>query len=126
MYTTALPAPTLAAGRAAVKLVRESTSFKEELWKNIDYVRNGLMEDGFDLQDSFGPIVPIVVGEDKATVAMQEMLLEKGLFLQAIRPPTVPEGSSRLRFTVVRGLTKEDMDYTIESLSEAGRVAGLL
>jgi 7-keto-8-aminopelargonate synthetase-like enzyme len=70
--------------------------------------------------------VPIVVGEDKATVAMQEALLEKGLFLQAIRPPTVPDGTSRLRFTVVRGLTKDDMDYTIEAISNAGRRAGLL
>jgi 7-keto-8-aminopelargonate synthetase-like enzyme len=70
--------------------------------------------------------VPIVVGEDKATVEMQEVLLEKGLFLQAIRPPTVPDGTSRLRFTVVRGLTKDDMDYTIEAISDAGRRAGLL
>jgi 7-keto-8-aminopelargonate synthetase-like enzyme len=126
MYTTALPAPTLAAGRAALKLVRESTSFKDELWKNIDYLRKGLKEAGFDLKESFGPIVPIVVGEDKATVEMQEVLLEKGLFLQAIRPPTVPDGTSRLRFTVVRGLTKDDMDYTIEAISDAGRRAGLL
>jgi 8-amino-7-oxononanoate synthase len=126
MYTTALPPPALGAARAALKLVRESTTFRDELWKNIDYLRNGLTEAGFDLKDSRGPIVPIVIGQDKATVAMQEALLEKGLFLQAIRPPTVPDGTSRLRFTVVRGLTKDDMDYTIEALSDAGKRAGLL
>jgi 8-amino-7-oxononanoate synthase len=126
MYTTALPPPALGAAHAALNLVQESSSFKDELWKNIDYLRNGLKESGFDLQDSFGPIVPIVVGEDKATVEMQEALLEKGLFLQAIRPPTVPEGTSRLRFTVVRGLTKDDMDYTIEAISNVGRKGGLI
>jgi len=126
MYTTALPAPVLGAAMAALKLVRESTTFKDDLWSNIDYLRNGLEKAGFDLKDSVGPIVPIVVGEDKATTAMQEAILEKGLFLQAIRPPTVPEGTSRLRFTVVRGLTKDDMDYTIEALSDAGRKYGLI
>jgi len=126
MYTTALPPPALGAARAALKLVRENTAYKDELWSNIHYLRSGLEKAGFNLQESFGPIVPIVVGEDKSTVEMQEKLLEKGLFLQAIRPPTVPAGTSRLRFTVVRGLTKEDMDYTIETLSDEGRRAGLL
>jgi glycine C-acetyltransferase len=126
MYTTALPPPALGAARAALRLVRESSSFKDELWWNIDYLRDGLKKAGFNLQNSFGPIVPIIVGEDKAAVEMQEAILEKGLFLQAIRPPTVPAGTSRLRFTVVRGLTKEDMDYTIEVLTEVGRRSGLL
>lgn len=126
MYTTALPAPVLGAARAALKLVRESTVFKDELWRNIDYLRTGLEKAGFDLKDSTGPIVPIVVGEDRAAVVMQEAVLAKGLFVQAIRPPTVPEGTSRLRLTVVRGLTKEDMDYTIEVLNDAGRREGLI
>jgi len=126
MYTTALPPPALGAARAALSLIRESSSFKDELWSNIEYLRRGLNEAGFHLQDSFGPIVPIVVGEDTATVEMQEALLEKGLFLQAIRPPTVPPGTSRLRFTIVRDLTREDMDYTVEALSAAGKKHGLI
>lgn len=126
MYTTALPPPALGAARAALKLVRESSSFKDELWDNIIYLRTGLEKAGFNLQASYGPIVPIIVGEDKATVEMQEALLEKGLFLQAIRPPTVPSGTSRLRFTVVRGLSRGDMDYTINALTAVGRKSGLL
>ncbi|MGD9576744.1 MAG: 8-amino-7-oxononanoate synthase [Syntrophorhabdus sp.] len=126
MYTTALPPPALGAARAALGLVRESSSYKDVLWSKIEYLRKGLKDAGFNLQDSFGPIVPIIVGEDKATVQMQEMLLEKGLFLQAIRPPTVPPGTSRLRFTIVRDLTKEDMDYTLEALTEIGKKNGLI
>jgi 8-amino-7-oxononanoate synthase len=126
IYTTALPPPALGAARAALSLIRESSTFKDELWSNIEYLRRGLNEAGFHLQESFGPIVPIVVGEDTATVEMQEALLEKGLFLQAIRPPTVPPGTSRLRFTIVRDLTREDMDYTIEALSAAGKKQGLI
>jgi 7-keto-8-aminopelargonate synthetase-like enzyme len=126
MYTTALPASSLAASVAALRLIKKNTSFKDELWRNIDYMRGNLTGIGFDLKDSAGPIIPIVVGEDKKTLAMQNQLLKKGLFLQAIRPPTVPEGTSRLRLTVVRGLTKDDMDYAIEALVNAGQKMGLI
>jgi 8-amino-7-oxononanoate synthase len=126
MYTTALPAGTLAASGAALHLVRRNTSFKKDLWENIEYVRQGLLDLGFDLKRSEGPIVPIVVGEDSKAVRMQKMLLEKGVFLQAIRPPTVPSGTSRLRLTIVRGLSRTDMDEALEALQWAGREVGLI
>jgi 8-amino-7-oxononanoate synthase len=126
MYTTALPASSLAASMAALNLIKADTSFKKELWGNIHYMRNNLVKAGFDLKDSEGPIVPIVVGEDKKTLAMQEILMKKGLFLQAIRPPTVPEGTSRLRLTIVRGFTKDDMDYAMEAFIDTGKKMGLI
>jgi len=126
MYTTALPASALAAAREALRLIRRSGSFKRELWENIDYMRKGLLEMGFDLKQSEGPIVPIVVGEDNKAVRMQKMLLKKGIFLQAIRPPTIPANTSRLRLTVVRGLARADMDQALEALQQAGRSVGLI
>lgn len=126
MYTTALPPPALGAARAALRLVSHNSSYRDELWSNIDYIRKGLGQAGFNLKESVGPIVPIIVGDDDTTVAMQEALLEKGLFLQAIRPPTVPLGTSRLRFTVVRGLTREDMDYAIGAITDVGQRYGLV
>jgi len=62
-----------------------------------------------------------VVGRDADAVKMQKMLMKKGFFLQAIRPPTVPTGTSRLRLTVVRGFSREQMDSAIEAITEAGR-----
>lgn len=126
MYTTAVPASTLAASMAALKLIQSDLSFKDTLWDNIDYMRQHLRTAGFDLKDSDGPIIPIVVGEDKKVLNMQDLLMENGLFLQAIRPPTVPEGTSRLRLTVVRGFTKEEMDYAIGVLIDAGKKMGLI
>ncbi len=126
MYTTALPASLLATSLAALKLVRNDISFKNELWANIAYMRENLKNAGFDLKESDGPIIPIVVGEDSRTVKMQEMLLGKGLFLQAIRPPTVPEGTSRLRLTVVRGFTRDEMDYAVQTLIQVGKTMGLI
>jgi 8-amino-7-oxononanoate synthase len=126
MYTTAPPAATLASSLAALRLVQSDLTFKDELWRNIDYVRAGLSAAGFDLKKSAGPIVPIVVGEDAKALKMQNLLLEKGLFLQAIRPPTVPEGTSRLRLTVVRGFTKEEMDFALDTLIDAGKEMDLI
>lgn len=126
MYTTALPPSVIASSIKALEIVEKDITLKERLWENIEYFRKGLMDAGFNLKDSVGPIIPIVVGDDKDAVRMQEGLISKGIFLQAIRPPTVPEGTSRLRLTVVRGLTKKDMDYAISSIIEAGRDTGLL
>ncbi|MBA4419257.1 MAG: 8-amino-7-oxononanoate synthase [Syntrophus sp. (in: bacteria)] len=126
MYTTGLPPSSLGASIAAVRLVRDNISFKDELWENIGYMRSHLKAAGFDLKESEGPIIPIVVGDDSKTIKMQEMLMEKGLFIQAIRPPTVPRGTSRLRLTVVRGLAKDEMEYAVAVLIDVGREMRLI
>jgi 8-amino-7-oxononanoate synthase len=126
MYTTALPASVLAASLAALRVLRSDASVKAMLWSNIEYMRKGLTEAGFDLGESRGPIVPIIVGEDNRTVRMQQKLLDDGIFLQAIRPPTVPAGTSRLRLTVVAALAKDDMDEAIRAIVRAGQYAGIV
>jgi glycine C-acetyltransferase len=126
MYTTALPASTLAAARAALSVVQNQPAVRRELWENISYVRDRLSGLGFDLKQSQGPIVPIEVGEDATAVEMQKLLLEKGIFLQAIRPPTVPAGTSRLRLTIVRGLDREDIESALDALAWAGRKVGII
>lgn len=126
MYTTALPASTLAAARAALHVINHEPAIRKELWDSILYVRNSLSSLGFDLKQSQGPIVPIVVGEDAKAVEMQKLLLDKGVFLQAIRPPTVPTGTSRLRLTIVHGLEQADIERAIEALAWAGRKVGII
>lgn len=126
MYTTALPPAALGAARAALDLVENDLSYKEQLWRNIDYMRSGLTDAGFDLKDSVGPIVPIVVGKDSDAVKMQSMIMKDGFFLQAIRPPTVPSGTSRLRLTIVRDFTREQMDNALDAIVAAGKKMKLI
>jgi glycine C-acetyltransferase len=126
MYTTALPASSLAASGAALRLITESTGFRNDLWENIAYMRQRLLHLGFDLKQSQGPIIPIVVGDDHKAVEAQRLLMDRGIFLQAIRPPTVPPGTSRLRLTVVRGLSQADMDEALEALQHVGKEVGLV
>lgn len=118
MYTTAPPASFAAASLAALDLLEREPSLRKELWENVFYVRKALAESGFDLGESQGPIVPLVFGDEKGTVEVHRSLLKKGLFLQAIRPPTVPKGTSRLRLTVVRAMEKAELDYAIRCLKE--------
>lgn len=126
MYTTALPPAAIGASLTALRIIKNDLTYKKELWENILYFRNKLKEAGFDLKNSMGPIIPIVVGDDRDAVAMQEELFKKGIFIQAIRPPTVPKGTSRLRLTVIRDLTKDDIDYAVSCIVEAGKKIGLL
>ncbi|MCX7857718.1 MAG: 8-amino-7-oxononanoate synthase [Deltaproteobacteria bacterium] len=126
MYTTALPPSVLASSIAALNLIKNDTSLIKELWRNINYVRQQLSSLGFDLRESKGPIVPIIIGNEKLTLKLQRLLMEKGLFIQAIRPPTVPPKTSRIRFTVVRAFTKEELDYIIYTLFNSAKKLGIL
>lgn len=126
MYTTALPPATLGASLKALKIIKNNLSYKKELWDNIIYFRKKLIDAGFDLKESVGPIIPIVIGDDKDAVKMQEELFKMGIFLQAIRPPTVPKGTSRLRLTIVRGLTKDQLNYAASCIIEAGKSVGII
>ena len=119
MYTTAPPASFAASSLATLDLLEEDPSLRKELWQKISHMRRGLEEAGFDLGESQGPIVPLVFGDDWTCLQVHRYLFEKGVFLQAIRPPTVPKGTSRLRLTVTRAMEEDELDLVISSLKEA-------
>jgi glycine C-acetyltransferase/8-amino-7-oxononanoate synthase len=120
IFSTALPPPAVAAARAALDLLREQPRRAEKLQRNGAVLREALAGEGLPVPDTGTQIVPIVVGDAGAAVRASERALEKGVFAQAIRPPTVPDGSSRLRLTVMASHTRSE-------LREAARVlAGCL
>jgi 8-amino-7-oxononanoate synthase len=115
IFSTALPPPAAAAARAALDLLREQPRRAEKLQRNGAALREALAGEGLAVPDTPTQIVPIVVGDAGAAVRASERALEKGVFAQAIRPPTVPDGSSRLRLTVMASHTRSE-------LREAARV----
>jgi 8-amino-7-oxononanoate synthase len=100
VFSTAPPPPVVAAARASLQLLEAEPERVERLRANAATLRRGLAAEGFEPR-SDTQIVPLEVGQAAPAMELSERLLERGVFAQGIRPPTVPEGSSRLRFTVM-------------------------
>lgn len=118
IYTTAMPPDACASTTAALQLISADTHLHQSLWQNIKTVRAGLQNLGFDLAKSQTQIIPIVIGDDKKTVAISQELYERGIYLYGIRPPTVPEGQSRLRLSVMATHTSEDIACLLHAMTE--------
>ena len=113
MYSTALPPATIACNLTAIELIREEPHRRRELLKSAAYLRNALKEKGFDIKGT-SQIVPVIIGESHATIKMAEALQEKGYWVLPIRPPTVPQGEARLRFS----LTFDNKIAVLERLAD--------
>ncbi|HEX5928845.1 MAG TPA: 8-amino-7-oxononanoate synthase [Solirubrobacterales bacterium] len=101
IFSTAPPPPAVAAAAAALELLRSEPKRVEQLQANGATLRSALAAEGLRAGSSRSQIVPIEIGDAGRTMELCERVLERGVFAQGIRPPTVPEGSSRLRFTVM-------------------------
>ena len=126
MYTTAPPPPLVGMALEALRLMKAEAWRRERLWENTRRLRKGLQEMGFDTSNSSTPIIPVLVGDDRLVMEFSRRLLERGIYVQGIRPPTVPEGSARLRLSVSAAHTPEDIDLALEAMGEVGRDLGLI
>jgi 8-amino-7-oxononanoate synthase len=118
IYTTALPPAVTAAALAGFDVLEEEPQLRERLWRNRNYYADGLKSLGFDTLKSETPIIPIMIGDDRLAMIVSQRLLEAGVFAPAIRPPTVPKGTSRIRTTIMASHTREDIDHVLESLDQ--------
>ena len=124
IYSTA-PAPPVAAGAlAAVELLEAQPERVDRLRANARTLRDELYREGFDVSGSTTQIVPIVVGDAHQAMRMCELAIEGGVFAQAIRPPTVPEGTSRLRLAVMASHSREELRDAARVIGRAARRAG--
>ena len=116
MYTTAPPPCVVAAAEKAVDLIAKASGPREKLWDNINYFCRRLREAGVRPLHGESQIIPVVLGSTENALAGARELLERGLFVPAIRPPTVPEGTSRLRINMTALHTHEEIDKLVEAL----------
>jgi len=121
IFTTALPPSVLASAISAIEVLEDEPHLIKRLWENRDYLVNGLKSLGFDTMGCETPIIPILIGSAEKALKMSEGLFEQGVYAPAIRPPTVPEDTCRLRLTVMTAHTKEEIDRAIEAFERVGK-----
>ncbi len=119
IFSTALPPPSVAAAHAALRILRSDPALVERLRQNARLLRAELATSGFAVSPGEMPIVPLVVGDPRNAVALCEVALRGGVFAQAIRPPTVPDGTSRLRVVTTAAHTSEDLRRAAATIADA-------
>ena len=129
-YSTSLPPGVLAASIKAVEIIDKEPERLKNLWKNVARFKNGMKEVGargvypersrraVPLPESETPIIPILTGENERTLKLAEELFKNGVFVPAVRPPTVAKGKCRLRFTVMATHTKKQIEQCLERVEE--------
>ncbi len=118
IYTTAPPPANSAGALAAIKLIKTEVWRRKKLKQNADYLRNKLKKLNLDLGNSNSHIIPVIIGDNEKTLEISKALFEKGFFISAIRPPTVPQDSARLRISVQCEHTKEQLDHLCEVVAD--------
>jgi predicted pyridoxal phosphate-dependent acyltransferase len=126
LYTTALPPVIAAAAIAALQIIRQEPERRVALWENQNHFVKGLKTLGYDLIGCETPIIPLFIGETGLAVQTANRLLESGVFAPAIRPPTVPKGTSRIRTTVMATHTKGQLNFALDVLGSVGCGLGIL
>ena len=128
IFSTSLPPAVLAASIAALKLVQstEGDLLRERLHANSTLFRNGLKKIGFLLPEGTTQIMPAITGQSDVTMRFSEALLENGIFAQGIRPPTVPAGSCRIRFTIMATHQSDELEKAIETIGKIALRLGVI
>ena len=126
IFTTGLPPASAAAASAAIELIQAQPERIGRWWDNGCYLRDGLAAAGFSLGASATPILPVIVGPAQPALDLAEALLKRNIFVLAIRPPTVPEGTARLRVTPTAAHTRAELDEAVAAFAAAGREVGLI
>ena len=126
LFTTAPPPATAAASLAALDILRSEPDRRTRLWENRDHFYRGLKTLGFRTTDTVSPIIPVLIGDPDKALDMARLLLKYGVYAPAIRPPTVPKGTSRIRTTVTSEHTREQLHAVLAAFQKAGQELKLI
>jgi 7-keto-8-aminopelargonate synthetase-like enzyme len=124
LYSTALPPVAAAAAMAALDLLEEQPRRVEKLRANAEALRDGLAREGFEVSGAAAHVVPLVVGDADLACRIVDHALELGVFAEAVRPPSVPEGTARVRLSAMASHTRQELRGAATALGRAALRAG--
>ncbi|AUJ24143.1 8-amino-7-oxononanoate synthase 2 [Virgibacillus dokdonensis] len=126
IFQTALPPAICVATYTAIELIEQDASRRERLHYNIRKVKEGLNDMGYAVKGDHTAIIPVIIGDQQLALEFAKELEEKGIYAPAIRPPTVPNGESRIRLTVTASHSMKDMDDVLHAFYIIGKKWGVL
>jgi 8-amino-7-oxononanoate synthase len=121
IYTTAFPAAVAEATRASLKLVIADNWRRDKLKQLSEHFKAGALQLGLPLMSSDTAIQPLLIGDSQRTMSLSNALLEQGFLISAIRPPTVPQGSARLRITFSALHEEQHIDQLLDAFARVYR-----
>jgi glycine C-acetyltransferase len=121
IFTTSLPPAVMAMGIAAIDLIEKEPERRQALRNNCRLLQGGLESLGYSLGTSWSQILPLMIGDATRCMKLSEDLLQRGVFAQGIRPPTVPVGTSRLRITLMATHTPAQIDQALTVFKEVAQ-----
>tara|TARA_B100000315_G_C14585243_1_gene592654 strand:+ start:2208 stop:3386 length:1179 start_codon:yes stop_codon:yes gene_type:complete len=126
IYTTAPPPAFAAAALAALTILEAEPERREQLWRNQHYMLSNLKSLGYNTMNTESPILPVLIGDPSRTIQFSQQLYERGIYAPAIRPPTVPRGTSRLRISMMATHQQAQLDYALDTFRDVGRSLGII
>jgi 7-keto-8-aminopelargonate synthetase-like enzyme len=126
IYSTALPPVIIAAALEDLRFLKDNPLLGKDLLRNAERFRQRLKAAGFNTGSSASQIIPLIIGENIKTLKFAERLREEGILAVAIRPPTVPEGTARIRLSVSLAHSRDDLDNAAGQIIATARKEGLL
>ena len=119
IYTTAPPPPAVGAARGAIEVLREEPARGASLLGRANRFRHRLQEEHFDTRQSASHIIPVVIGDSEKALAVSDRLRDENILAVAMRPPTVPAGTSRLRLSISYAHTDDDLVQAADAIIRA-------
>jgi glycine C-acetyltransferase/8-amino-7-oxononanoate synthase len=126
LYTTAPPPAVAAAALAALRVIDAEPDRRAALWKNREHFLAGLHRLGFRTTATVSPIIPVLIGDAERAMIFSKHLLDEGVYAPAIRPPTVPHSTSRIRTTVTADHATAQLDEALAAFERVGRATGMI